>query len=520
MTTHMSRRVLMSCVASALLCAQAHAQPEPVTEPIATPEQSQPAEVPAAPTAEAPNAGGDVKPPMTPTVEQVTTQKSTSDLDMVEPPKLVDEQDYPVRRRSYLYPAAEIMFGEIAVQMSLRALGVTWAQTTREDIKEHLDPSTWHFDSDPYSINNGGHPLSGALYYSAARSTGHGFWVSSLYAFGGSAFWELFMENEQPSFNDQITTPFGGVFIGEMMHRASRALLYPGYGKPGWFRKGVAWVVDPIGSFNRATWGDPWAKTAPPSLYAHVGIGAQLGSRVIGQNGAGGQLHTNLYVEHGLTGDRAFQPTRPLDHFELRGSLDATPDDFDVALNVRGMLVGKGGWSPRLRGMTGLFGAFDFDNQEYVRASMLGVGPGATGEVQIGRYGFVESTIAAYAVPWGAAGGIGEREKQGRDHHRGPGLAQLFELKAGRRGFGSVRSTTRAYEIAARYAGDDTNEIVVRSTLAAELHLATHHAVGVEGTYGWRRASQSDGFMSTVSTENSAEARVFYAITMDEILGR
>jgi hypothetical protein len=511
----MPRRVLMSCLAGALLCAQAHAQPAPTADPAEAPEA-----VPDGSSDAATETGGEVKPPMTPTVDQVTDRKSDSQLDMVEPPKLVDEGDFPVRRRSYVYPAAEILFGEISLGLSLRALGVPWAQTTRETIKNNLDPSTWHFDSDSYTINNGGHPFGGAMYFSAARSTGHNFWVSSLYAFGGSAFWELFMENERPSLNDQITTPFGGVFIGEMMHRASRALLYPGYGKPGWMRKGVAWVIDPVGSVNRATWGDPWAKTAPPSLYAHVGVGTQLSSRVLGQNGSGAQFHTNLYVEHGLTGDRAFQPTHPLDHFELRSSVDATPKDIDLALNVRGMLLGQGGWSPRLRGMYGLFGAYDFDNQEQVRASMLGVGPGATGEVQVGRYGFIESTVAAYAVPWGAAGGISEREKLGRDHHRGPGLAQLFELKAGRRGIASLRSTTRAYEIAARYAGDDTNEIVVRTTLAAEVHVATHHAIGVEGTYGWRRASQTDGFMTTVATENSAEARLFYAITMDEILGR
>jgi hypothetical protein len=170
--------------------------------------------------------------------------------------------------------------------------------------------------------------------------------------------------------------------------------------------------------------------------------------------------------------------------------------------------------------MAGLFGAFDFDNQEYVRASALGAGPGATGEIQIGRYGYVEGTVAGYLVPWGAAGGHAEREMYGRDYHRGPGLAELVELKAGKRGLGSVRLTNRAYQIGARLTGDDTNELVVRSTLAAQVHLATFHAIGVEGTYGWRHATSSDELMERTLTDTSTEVRAFYAVTTDEILGR
>lgn len=482
----MLRRVLSSFAAVALVCPVATVFAEPVG-------------------AEAREAA-----PLSP--------QSSADADA--PTPVVDPVDLPVRKKSYLYPGAQILFMTTGLHLIAHVGGVPWAQTSPDTIKENLDPSTWHFDSDPYSINNAGHPMGGAVLFSAARSTGHDWWTSGLYAFGGSAVWELFMENEPPSLNDQISTPVGGMFIGEIMHRTSRALLYPGYGKPGWFRKSAAWVLDPVGSFNRKTWGDPWARTSPPSLYAHFGIGVQGASRVMGSNGSGAQLHANLFYEHGLTGDKAFQPSRAMDHFELRASVDSSPEDLDYAFYVRGMLLGKGDWGSRARGMAGLFGAFDFDNQEYVRASILGVGPGATGEVQIGRYGFLEGTIAAYAVPWGAAGGSSEREKQGRDHHRGPGLAQVLEMKAGRRGFASLRSTTRAYEIAARFAGDDTNEVVVRSTLAAELHLARNHMIGIEGTAGWRRATSTDGFMDTTNTDTSREARVFYAITMDEIVGR
>jgi hypothetical protein len=170
--------------------------------------------------------------------------------------------------------------------------------------------------------------------------------------------------------------------------------------------------------------------------------------------------------------------------------------------------------------MAGLVGAYDFDNHEYIRSSALGAGPGGTAELQIGRYGYVEATIAGFLVPWGAAGGISEREQMGRDYHRGPGLSELVELKAGKRGVGSIRLTNRALQIDGRVTGDDANELVMRSTLAAEVHVARFHAIGVEGSYGWRHATSSEELMERTVTDTAAEVRAFYAVTTDEILGR
>lgn len=437
-----------------------------------------------------------------------------------EQPKVVDAEDLPVKKKSYAYPAVQILTFNIGANLASRAAGFPWAEVSFGTMRRNLT-TPWELDEDKFSINQAGHPLGGAFLFASARSTGHDWWVSGLYAIGGSAFWETFMESEIPSINDQITTPIGGMFIGEIMHRASRALLYPGYGKPGLVRRLGAAVFDPVGELNRRTYGDPWAKTVPPSMYAHFGLGTRVPTTLVGEHGGEAQFHTEVFLEHGLTGDRAFQPRRPLDHFELRAALDAGPDEMDGNLFVRGMLLGKGGWSPGVRGMAGLFGAYDFDNHEYVRASMLGVGPGATGEVAIGRYGYVEGTVAAYAVPFGAAGGLAEREGQGRDYHRGPGLAQVLELKAGKRGVGNVRLTNRGYQIAGELTGDVANEIVLRSTLAGQVHVATHHAIGVEGSYGWRRASSSEDVMQdAIYTDSAAEFRAYYLITTDEILGR
>jgi hypothetical protein len=436
-----------------------------------------------------------------------------------EPPTIVQPDDLPPNWNSHLYAGAEIVLMTTSLGFVTHVAGVPWAQVTPGIIKRNLT-SPWTFDHDPFTINYVGHPYCGALLFSAGRSTGHSWLVSGLYAFGGSFLWETFFENEVPSANDQISTPLGGMIIGEVMHRASRALLYPGYGKPGRFRQLAATLIDPVGAINRQTYGDAWVKTVPPHLYAHFGVGYQQSGGMMTNRSATSQLHTEILVEHGLTGDRSFQPRRPFDHFELRASLSASPDDLDGNLFVRGLVLGRGSWTQRVRGMGGLFGAFDFNNQEYVRASILGLGPGGTAEIQLGRYGYVEGTAAAYLVPWGAAGGATEGEKHARDYHRGPGLAQLLELKAGRRGLAAVRWTTRAYQIAARLAGDNMNEIVVDNTVGGVVHLSRHHAIGLEGTYAIRRTAHADPFMHQTAAGRAAEFRAFYAITTDEVLGR
>ena len=436
-------------------------------------------------------------------------------------PAVVDPQDLPVKHKSYFVPFAQIMIGNLTVSVTVQLLGVDWGQASFATMERNLT-TPWELDDDAFSTNQLGHPFNGALSFSVARSTGHNFWVSGLFSFGSSMLWEVLLENEIPSINDQITTPFGGMFIGEAVHRFSRALLYRPYGKPSFSRRLAAAILDPVGAINRSWWGDPWAKTVPPSLNAHFGIGFQQPATLLDANrGGGGQLHVEAYVEHGLTGDRAFQPRHPLDHFELYTALNIGNDNLEGHLYVRGMLLGSGLWGEQLRGMVGLFGAYDYNNNDYVRASMLGVGPGGTAELRLGERGYLAGTLAAYMVPYGAAGGMNEEEgARLKDHHDGPGLAQVAELKLGERGVYAIKLTTRAYQIGGRLVGDAANEFVIRQTAGARINLTRHHAIGIEGTYAWRRADFADGMGTMAEADRTLDLRAFYAITTDEILGR
>ena len=435
-------------------------------------------------------------------------------LPSVDPVGIDVTADFTPQKRDYWVPAIEILGMSIALNGAAQLYGSDWAPISPQTMKTNLtNPPV--FDEDPYSINQLGHPLGGAALYSAARSTGHSFWISGLYAFGGSLVWETLLENEPPSMNDQITTPFGGMIIGEALHRFSRALLYDGYGKPNLVRRGGAMLIDPVGAANRAWWGDAWSKTVPPQMYAHFGMGAAQQSSYFGGQSGDAQVHLQFVAEHGLTGDAAFMPRRALDHFEVRGALSAGSDDIDGNLYVRGLAIGSGYRtdSNRLRGLGGFFVAYDFSNEELTRHSQLGFGPGSTTELSFGTRGYLQATVAGYLVPWGAAGGVSEGEKAMRDYHRGPGHAGLAELKLGRKGTGELRATSRLYRIQATLVDEPANETVSKTTVGGRLNLAKHHAIGVEGDFAYRRATFSE--MATLDEGRTTEFRAYYAINTD-----
>lgn len=60
----------------------------------------------------------------------------------------------------------------------------------------------FEWDDDHLHTNMFDHPYNGSIFFNAGRSTGFNFWQSELFAIGGSAMWEMFMECEYPSTND------------------------------------------------------------------------------------------------------------------------------------------------------------------------------------------------------------------------------------------------------------------------------------------------------------------------------
>ena len=133
-----------------------------------------------------------------------------------------------------------------------------YAYISLNTIKENFKHG-FVWDNDNLSTNMFFHPYHGNLYFNAARSNGYNYWQSGLFALGGSAMWELFMENEYPSTNDIIATPIGGMALGEAFYRTSDLILDDraiGRGRVG--REIAAFIVSPMRGLTRIISGDAW----------------------------------------------------------------------------------------------------------------------------------------------------------------------------------------------------------------------------------------------------------------------
>lgn len=140
------------------------------------------------------------------------------------------------------------------------------------------------WDNDNLGTNMFFHPYHGSLYFNAARSNGYGFWQSGLFALGGSALWELFMENEYPSANDIIATPVGGMALGETLYRTSDLILDDRTtGRERLGREIAAFIVSPMRGLTRIINGDAWKHRSTsgrqfgiPDLYVAISVGARV----------------------------------------------------------------------------------------------------------------------------------------------------------------------------------------------------------------------------------------------------
>lgn len=439
-----------------------------------------------------------------------STAANTTDPDSIDPDEVVTRwsDNATPMRRSYSLPFAEVLGWELALNASAQAIGMPWADISGATIRHNLT-SMWEFDEDAFTINQFGHPYIGAVPFMMARSTGHGFWVSTAYAAGGSLIWETLMENTGPSFNDQLTTTIAGAFLGESLHRVSRALRH----RKSTLRQIAATALDPVSTVNREAWGQAWSDKLPPSYYAHLGVGWEQLSRTL--SGARTendqhQFHAELVLQHGMPADQDFHPRVPLDHFDLRASIDISSDHVVGGLDIRGLIYGS--WLARgpLRGVYGLYGMYDYMNPDRVRVSAIGIGPGIATETALGDHSFVRATGVVGLVPWGAAGGSNEEEIT-RDYQRGPGAAEILELELGRRGWGELRATSRAWQIDGTQTGDG-REFVTTHTLGARLAISDHQALGAEGTFSLRDSK----FEVMNARDETFEFRVFYALTSSD----
>ncbi len=232
----------------------------------------------------------------------------------------------------------------------------------------------FYWDNDKLGTNTFLHPYNGNLYFNAARSNGFNFWQSELFAIAGSGMWEMFMEREYPSTNDIIATPIGGTAIGEILYRASDAVLDDRLtGAARFEREFAAFILSPMRGFNRLISGDMWK--VRPTRGRQFGtpdfaVRVSLGYRMLEYNGYFRDLHQGIGAQIDLEyGDRfEVKSTKPYDYFTLKAQLQVMKTQpLLTQLEIKGRLLAREVFDNyRSKGSIGLYQHFDFYDSDTI----------------------------------------------------------------------------------------------------------------------------------------------------------
>lgn len=170
-------------------------------------------------------------------------------------------EEYPVAKKRFGRAAASLVLAElIPWSFSKFITKRDFSNVTLNSIKYNLKPKNWEWDNDAFPTNQIDHPYHGSVFFNSFRSNGFTFWESAPAALVGSYLWETAGENQAFSKNDIVNTTFGGITIGETVHRLTRKILQT---KRRGFRRYVnetiGMVINPTNGFRRITDGE-WGK--------------------------------------------------------------------------------------------------------------------------------------------------------------------------------------------------------------------------------------------------------------------
>ena len=345
--------------------------------------------------------------------------------------------------KSWWVPAGDILLFDFALnQFDRNFVEPTESYASDWQSFEHNLQGRWVFDDDNFEINQFGHPYQGSMYHGFARSAGQGYWTSLGYTVVGSALWETAGETSSPSINDQITTGFGGTFLGEPLFRMASLLLESGDGRPTRLRAFAAsWVSPPTG-WNRMAFGDRFDgvfRSHDPAVHTRAQVGANIGESfhsnvnrqrdpllpAVPQSYSEGKAVLDFTMAYGLPGKPGYRYDRPFDYFHLQ--FTATSGNPLENLITRGLLLGAPyGDGAHYRGVWGLYGSYDYIAPQVFRVSTTALGLGTTGQWWISPAVALQPEFVA-GLGYGSGGvidGSGER-----DYHYGLTPQGLLALR-------------------------------------------------------------------------------------------
>ncbi len=399
--------------------------------------------------------------------------------------------------RSLIVPAVEIPIFLVALNLYDRQVyGRDVYGSTIATTKDHLSPSTWKYDEDPFDINQFSHPYLGATMHGLARSAGLTFWEALVYSNAGSFAWEMAGERGPASVNDLISTSQAGSLLGESLFRMASLVLENDHRPPGfWQEVGAAVLLPPLG-FNRLVYGDRFKGVYPshdPATHWQLRFGASADAKVSDNSAA----HTvkrqeailDFTMAYGLPGKPQYTYDRPFDYFQFEFAALTSAHTHNWLENIlcRGLLWGKPYEAgDNYAGVFGVYGSYDFISPQIFRISSTALSLGTTYQWWLAR----EVALQGSVLGGVGFGGAGTKYVSGeRDYHYGITPQSLVALRLifGERAM--LDLTAREYYVSGT-GSDDTrgSERIFRGNVALVVRVYERNALGLQFVASHRTA--------------------------------
>jgi len=272
--------------------------------------------------------------------------------------RLSDTDTLVVARRSELIPVLEslgINFGVWGWDHFVTDRH--WADINGRTVSRNLKHD-FVLDTDSYSGNQFSHPFHGSMFYNAARYHGHNYYSSALYPLVGSMVWEYFCETNLPSYNDFLSTGFGGTAIGEATFRTSDIVFDNSKrGFPRVVRELVGSLLNPTRGLHRLLSGESWRVTpqrGKREVPQPFSLDVSFGNRHMRELRHLRRSKDVQYISFELNyGDHFWlnHQQRPFDFFQLYALLNTTSgnptfSDVDISGRIYGrQFENRHGWA-------------------------------------------------------------------------------------------------------------------------------------------------------------------------------
>lgn len=347
---------------------------------------------------------------------------------------LLKDDPYYERKYPVWIPAVQV----IGINAGLLAIDkyvfkYDWAVTVGPEVWKKNLKSEWEWDRDRFGVNFVGHPYTGSLYYSAARSNGYNFAASIPFTISGSLMWEYFGEDTRPSTNDIINTPVSGIFFGEILYRLSSNILNDRKrGRQRVIREIGAGIVNPMRGINRLLQGKTHRVSSDTMYQADLlNFFIYGGQRRLNEgtmfNSGDQNAFLNLSVYYGDPFE--LRKRKPFDFFELN-----TEFNFRVGRKLLsnitgyGILTGKNRNSKNFKLLYGLFQHYNYWDNSTFELGTITFGGGLVTKIPLNKSAFYNNVYAS-GVPLAgnSARHTPSDTAEYRDYNYGGGLELKLE---------------------------------------------------------------------------------------------